>query len=178
MKKITLVVMLSAFVGIFQLAKAQTGDASKIAYINSMELLNSMPEKKAADEQLKKLADQKKEGIKKQEEALAAKYNKIQEDLSKKSQTELDSMKDQLQKYEQELQTDQQNLATLREDAANALDKKQAELYDPIMKKAQEAVDAVAKEKGYLYVFDTSQPSLIYAAGPNILASVKAKLGL
>ena len=173
MKKITLVFLLTACVGAFQFIKAQN-----VAHVNSMELLSLMPEKKTADDQLKTLADQKKAEIKKQEESFTAKYEKIQKDLQGKSQADLEKMKDQLQKYEEDFQKDQQSLAALREEAAKALDKKQADLYEPIMKKAQDAIDSVAKAKGYLYVFDTSQPSLLYAEGPNILNDVKAKLGI
>lgn len=87
-------------------------------------------------------------------------------------------MKDQLQKYEEDFQKDQRSLAALRETAAKELEQKQEALYEPITKKAQEAINAVAKEKGYLYVFDAAQPTLLYAAGPNILNDVKSKLGL
>lgn len=173
MKKITVALLLTAFIGVLQFAKAQN-----IAHINSFELLSLMPEKKAADDQLKTLTDQKKAEIKKQEDAFSAKYEKIQKDLQGKSQAELDKMKDQLQKYEEDFQKDQRSLAALRETAAKELEQKQETLYNPITKKAQEAINAVAKEKGYLYVFDAAQPTLLYAAGPNILDDVKAKLGL
>ncbi|MGM5631547.1 OmpH family outer membrane protein [Apibacter raozihei] len=170
MKKITFVFLLTVFAGVFQLAKAQN-----IAHLNSIELLNLMPEKKSADDQLKTLADQKKAELKKQEDAFTAKYQKIQDEIAKKPQAEQEK---EFQKYQEEFQKDNQNLLALRETAAKELEKKQDDLYDPITKKAQNAVNDVAKAKGYLYVFDTSQPSLIYAAGPNILDEVKAKLGL
>ncbi|MDR1876747.1 MAG: OmpH family outer membrane protein [Flavobacteriaceae bacterium] len=173
MKKITGVFLLVVLVGVFQFAKAQN-----VAHINSMELLSLMPEKISADDQLKTLADQKRAEIRKQEESFTAKYEKIQKDLKGKSQADLDKIKDQIEKYEEDFQKDQQSLVSLREEASKALDQKQGDLYEPIMKKAQDAINAVAKEKGYLYIFDTSQPSLLYAEGPNILNDVKAKLGL
>ncbi|PQL95454.1 OmpH family outer membrane protein [Apibacter adventoris] len=173
MKKITLAVLLTTFISVLQFVKAQN-----IAHINSLELLSLMPEKKAADDQLKTLADQKKSEIKKQEEDFTAKYEKIQKDLQSKSQADLEKMKSQLQKYEEDFQKDQQSLAALRETAAKELEQKQDNLYAPITKKAQEAINAVAKEKGYIYIFDTAQPTLLYAEGPNILNDVKTKLGL
>ncbi|MDR2122509.1 MAG: OmpH family outer membrane protein [Flavobacteriaceae bacterium] len=174
MKKITLVFLLSAFVGVSQLVKAQ----NRVAHINSLELLSLLPEKQSADDQLKTLKDQKVAELKKQEETFTAKYENIQKDLQGKSQEELAKMKDQIQKYEEDFQKDQQSLVALREEAGKALDEKQRDLYDPIMKKAQDAINEVAKEKGYLYILDTSQPSLLYADGPNILNDVKAKLGV
>ncbi len=173
MKKITFVFLLTAMVGVFQFAKAQN-----IAHINVIELLNAMPEKKTADDQLKALADQKRAELKKQEDAFTAKYQKIQDDLKTKSPSELEKMKDQIQKYQEDAQKDNESLLALRETAAKELDQKQEALYEPIMKKAQEAVNTAAKEKGYLYVFDSSQPGLVYAQGPDILNDVKAKLGL
>jgi len=49
----------------------------------------------------------------------------------------------------------------------------------PIIEKARKAIDAVATEKGYTYIFDNSSGVLLFAKdSENIAADVKAKLGL
>jgi outer membrane protein len=53
-------------------------------------------------------------------------------------------------------------------------------LIQPVMEKARKAIEAVAKEKGLLYVFDMSQGNPVYASEESldILPLVKARLGL
>ena len=55
---------------------------------------------------------------------------------------------------------------------------KRDELLEPIVTSAQEAIAAVAKEKGLLLVFDTSvYGAIMYAADTeDIMESVKAKM--
>jgi hypothetical protein len=58
-----------------------------------------------------------------------------------------------------------------------ALNAKRSEMYQPVFEKAEKAVKAVAKEKGYAYVFDVSQPGVVYFdGGDDIIEVVKAKL--
>ena len=78
-----------------------------------------------------------------------------------------------------EIQDLQKRIEEFQQKAGDDFEKKRGELYDPILKKAEDAVKAVAKEKGYAYVFDTTQPGLVYFdGGINIMAEVKTKLGL
>jgi outer membrane protein len=78
-----------------------------------------------------------------------------------------------------EIQDLQKRIEEFQQKAGEDFEKKRTELYDPILKKAEDAVKAVAKEKGYAYVFDTTQPGIVYFdGGINILADVKLKLGL
>ncbi len=45
--------------------------------------------------------------------------------------------------------------------------------------KADAAIKAVSKEKGYAYVFDTANPALVFFdGGEDITALVKTKLGI
>ena len=77
-----------------------------------------------------------------------------------------------------EIQDLETRIKEFQEKAGNDFEKKRGELYDPILKKAEDAVKAVAKEKGYAYVFDITQPGVVYFdGGINILADVKTKLG-
>ena len=55
----------------------------------------------------------------------------------------------------------------------------QETLFTPVLKKAQDAIDRVAKAHGYIYVFDTSIGSLVYindAQSENLLPLCKADL--
>ena len=63
--------------------------------------------------------------------------------------------------------------------AQQDLTAKQEELYKPILAKAEVAIKAVSKEKGFAYVFDTAQQALVYFdGGEDITPLVKTKLGI
>ncbi|MEC8739656.1 MAG: OmpH family outer membrane protein, partial [Bacteroidota bacterium] len=68
----------------------------------------------------------------------------------------------------------------LQQNAQNDLMQKQQEKMTPIFDKLKEAINAVAKEKGYDYVVDTSEGSGIIYSAPkdDIMLAVKQKLGI
>ncbi len=59
------------------------------------------------------------------------------------------------------------------------LQEKQVTLLQPLLDKAKNAINTVAKENGYAYIFDVGTGAfLYYEKGDNIMPLVKAKLGL
>ena len=63
--------------------------------------------------------------------------------------------------------------------AQESIQKKKEELYGPILKKAEDAIKDIAKEKAYSYIFDTSLGSVIFAQeSDNIMPLVKTRLGI
>src|SRR5207249_2878763 len=150
-------------------AHAQT---LKFGHINSADLLELMPEVKVADSAL-------------------AKYQKSLEDLNasmvqeyqtktadyQKNGTALSEVAKQVK--EQELSDLEGRIQTFQGSAQDKLSAKKQELYSPILKKAEDAIKAVAKEKGFSYVFDTSVGAVIYSQdSDDIMGLVKTKLGL
>jgi outer membrane protein len=85
-----------------------------------------------------------------------------------------------LQTKERELQDLQTRIQTFQEQAQQDLADKDKELTAPILDKARKAVDAVAKEDGYTYIFNTSQGMLLLYAEPSddVTNKVKKKLGI
>ena len=58
------------------------------------------------------------------------------------------------------------------------MQKKQAEGLNPIIEKAQKAIEEVAASKGILYILDASVgKGLLVKKGEDIFAAVKTKLG-
>jgi outer membrane protein len=59
------------------------------------------------------------------------------------------------------------------------MDKKRTELFQPIIKKATDAINGVAKEKGYTYVLDSSAGTILFSTeSDDLMPAVKTKLGL
>jgi outer membrane protein len=169
------VVVAGVFAGM-QSAKAQ----QKFAHINSGDLLVLMPEMKAADANYQTFQKQKQSKL----ELMNTEREKKITAYNDKNKTISEANKDVVGKELQTLATEIEDLGKRIQQEGQAaqeeLKTKWSELYDPILGKAEAAVKAVAKEKGYAYVFDISQQSgLVYFdGGDDISALVKVKLGL
>ena len=73
----------------------------------------------------------------------------------------------------------EERIQSFQESAQSSMQKKKEELYTPILKKAEEAINSVAKEKGFSYIFDSSAGTLLFAQeSDDVLPLVKGKLGL
>jgi len=146
---------------------------SKVGHINTNELWNAMPEKKAADEQLKKMQGEMVAYLEKEQKTLEQGIVTYQKDSANMSG---------LVKNEtvQKLLTQQKNLQSLPDKANEELKKKQNELYQPIRVKMQKAIDDVASENGYDYIMDVAFGNIVFVKNEsdNILTKVKTKLNL
>jgi outer membrane protein len=151
----------------------------KFAHINSAELLQSMPEVKTADAAMEKFGKEKESQI----QAMNSEYEKKGVAFTDKQKTLSEANKEALTKELQtmyaELQDLEKRIGEAQEKAQQDMEAKRVEFFNPILKKATDAVNAVAKEKAYAYVFDISQPTMIYfGGGDDILSLVKTKLGI
>lgn len=167
MKKFVLMLACGLFLGTMSFAQGV-----KFGYINSQELLSLMPEVAKADTDLKTFAKVYQDQLEAMNKELEKKFQEYQ--TQEKTLTE--AMKDVKQK---ELQSLQGRMQSTQQSAEEKIAKKKEELYKPILEKADGAIKAVAKEKGYDYVFDASGGSILYAKdSDNILPLVKTKLGI
>lgn len=83
------------------------------------------------------------------------------------------------QTKEREIQDLQVRIEEFTQQAQQDLATKEQELTAPLIEKARKAVEDVAKEKGYTYIFNSTEGLLLYAnPSDDILTLVKAKLGL
>ena len=149
----------------FNSIQAQT----KVGHISTDLLLSLMPETKTLNADLEKLS-------KTYESELKAENDKLEAKL-KKYQAEQGSQTDEVnQQRGAEVQQDQQNLYQASQVAREEISKKRDEKLKPILDKAKQAIETVAKEQGFVYVLDAS--SLIVANGTDLLPAVKTKLGI
>ena len=165
------VIIILAFVSAAFAVQAQT----KVAHINSSELIEMMPEADTIQIKLQKeqtdwqaILDDKKQEANKKYNALMA----IAEDPTVSS-----SVKEIKAKEVENLQVQYQEL---NQRANEALQLKQEELLTPLLDKIKQTIAVVAKEKGYDYVMDTSEGSgVIYSnTSHDLMPAVKTKLGI
>ena len=171
MKKIVTLLLIILAVGITNYGQAQS--KGKLGHIDSAKLLSLMPEREKAQKELQNYSKQLEDQLMAMQTELQNKYNDY---LAKK-----DSLSDILvQTREKELQDLQTRIQNFQTSAQQDLQKKEQELLQPIIEKAKNAIQKVAKEKGYSYVFDTSVGALLYwpENSDDILPLVKKELGL
>lgn len=144
----------------------------KFGHINSQELLSLMPERVTAESELQKYANGLETQLMSMQSELQAMYEDYQENQDNYTP---------LVKKDKEFEiTDlQQRIQSFQQSAQSSLQKKEQELLEPILKKAQEAIDEVAEDGKYTYILDSSSGVLLYAKeSENILPKVKKELGL
>ena len=171
MKKLVKLGALMAFLVLTALTSMQ---AQKFGYLNSSAILSEMPEVRQMQSNL--------EGLQKQ---LQNKGQQMVTDYQQKekSATDRKAAGTMTPKEEEtvimELQTKQQEILKFEQDMMTKLQEKEQALLAPILEKVNNAIQAVSKEGGYQFVFDTTSGALLYAdETADISAKVKAKLGL
>lgn len=151
---------------------AITVQAQKIGHINSNELLSIMPE--VADITAKLEAHQKtlETQLMTMQQEYQAKYAEYEQNVSTWSDLIKESKEQSIVDLEKRIQEFTQ---VAQQDLAN----KEKQLSEPLLKKAQDAIDAVAKANGYTYVLDTSSGTvLVMPDSDNLLPLVKKYLGI
>lgn len=155
------------FVGTTNVATAQ----SKVAHINTTELVQAMPEMKAAQAEIEKLSKTYDAEYKAQVTTLQNKVTQYRAEVDTKTEEENT-------KRAQEVQQIEQGIREYQAGAQEDLGKKEAALLKPIFEKAKAAIEKVAAAQGFDYVLDSTQGGgvLVYT-GKDLLADVKAELG-
>ncbi|WP_033957784.1 OmpH family outer membrane protein [Psychroserpens jangbogonensis] len=155
------------FVGATSFTTAQT----KIAHINTTQLVEAMPEMKTAQAEIERLTKTYEAEIKTMATELQNKVKQYQAEVDTKTEEENTARA-------QEVQTMEQSIRQYQGQAQQDLQKKEADLLKPIFEKAKAAIDKVSKAQGFQYVLDSTQGSgVLVADGKDLLADVKTELG-
>lgn len=157
------------FIAIVTLSFGMMNAQTKVAHINTEELIASMPETKALQAKLETLTKSYNAEIEKKETALEAKFKQYNAEFK----TQSESVN---QTRTQEVQAEAQKIEQLKEEAYKDLQKQEQDGLQPILEKAKKAIDEVATAQGYEYVLNVT--TLVVANGKDLLPDVKAKLGI
>lgn len=161
----TLLLATALCIGTVSFTQAQ----SKVAHINTQELVAAMPETKAAQAELETLSKTYQTDI----QTMATEFQNKVKQYEAEASTKTD---EENAKRGQEVQGMEQNIRQYQGTAQQDLQKKEAELFKPIQEKAIAAINKVAKAQGFQYVLDAN--ALIVAEGKDLLVDVKKELGL
>jgi len=165
--KIMFALVIISFLSLSTFAQKQ-----KYGYINSDELMKIMPGADTAVAQYQQYAQALDTILMTMQQELNSKYESFNNNQAKMS----DLIK---QTKTKELQDLQDRIKSFQTSAQEDLQKKQNELLQPIIDKAKNAIEKVAKENGYTLIIDSRQGILLYAAASeDILPLVKKELGI
>ena len=168
MKQLKTILLATALcIGTVSFSQAQ----SKVAHINTEELISAMPEYKAAQTQLETLGKTYQADL----QNMSSEFQKKVKQYEAEAPTKTD---EENAKRGQEVQDMQQNIREYNATAQQDMQKKQADLLKPITEKARAAILKVGRAQGFDYVLDTAQGVTILADGKNLLDDVKKELGI
>ena len=145
---------------------------NKFGYIDSQELLLLMPERKAAETKVQEFA----KSLEAQLSSMTAEYQESVQEYQANESTYTDLVK---QDKVAEITGLEQRIQTFQQNAQQSLQAKEQELLEPILNKARQAIEDVATEGNFTYIFDKSAGTILYAKeSENVLPLVKKKLNL
>lgn len=146
--------------------------AQKYGYVNSAGILAEMP----AVKQMQSNLESYQSILQKKGQQLIEDYQKKEQEAIQKEQS------GQMSPLEKEqviadLQKKQQEILAFEQEMQQKLVAKEQELLEPILDQVNTAIQTVAKEGGYTFIFDGSSGVILYADdNSDVTAQVKAKL--
>lgn len=144
----------------------------KFGHINSQELIAVMPERDSAVVKLEKFAAELDGELKAMQAEFQTKVNTYQQKQATWTAVVLESKTKELQELDGRIQKYQQ-------DASETYQQMQQVLYAPVFQKANETIQKIGKDRGLIYIFDTSSGSIPYinaTISEDILPIAKAEL--
>ncbi|SCD19424.1 Outer membrane protein [Proteiniphilum saccharofermentans] len=144
-----------------------------VAYVNTTELLDQMPEKARATQQLLTLS----ENYEKELELMQNEYNKKYSDYITYQASLSENIK--LRRM-QELTELEGRINQFMELAQKDIENQEKELVEPLKQKINNAIHAVGIEQGYTVIYDLANPGIAFVSPDAVNANpyVKSKLGI
>ena len=168
LKKIALVLMLALPMGVF----AQN---LKFGHINAQEIVSAMPEFAKAQSDIEALDKQLTSELQRTQEEFNKKYQEFQQAIAK------DSLPANIaERRQKELQDMAQRQEQFQQEAYQSMQKAQQDAMAPIYQKLDEAIQAVGKAEGVVYIFDLARTPIPFvgAQSVDVTAKVKTQLGI
>ena len=158
-------------IAVFTLGLGGVANAQKTGHIDFEKLVAEMPQTKKLKQDIEKLGKTYQDEIEGMAKKLDAKMKKYTAEQNTQTQ-EINETR------AQEVQQERARYEQLRQTAYQEMQKKQADGLEPIIVKAQKAIEEVAAAKSILYVLDASLgKGLLVSKGEDLFGAVKTKLG-
>ena len=146
---------------------------NNVAYVNTLDIINSMPDKTSATERLNTLSENYKQEL----QVMQNEYNKKYSDFITYQENLAESIK--LRRM-QELTDLENQIQEFTKIAQKDIEEHEQQLLEPIKLKVNEAIKAVGIDQNYTVIYDLDNPSIMFVT-PNAIDAnqlVKSKLNI
>ena len=161
-------ILLLAFVALLGMTDAV---AQKFGHLDAQDILLTLPERAEAQTSIEAAAAEYETEVSRMQSELETKFA----DYQAKAATWPDAIR---QQKERELQQLDAGLQEFGMTIQNALAQMEQQLLAPMIERVRDAIEAVGKEQGFTYIFDTSTGVTLYNGGEDVTDLVKTKLGM
>jgi len=167
MKNFTSILLIS-FMTISSLLTAQ----NKFGHIHSEKLLMEMPETADAEKSIQEYNQM----LESQLQTMYGEYQSKAGEFQNNESLMTDIVKEAKIKEIQDLEL---RIQQFQQSSQESIQQKRNEVLSPLLEKAQNAINEIAKENNYTYIFDISLGSIVYGEeSKDIMPLVKDKLGI
>ena len=146
--------------------------AQKYGHADAQSMLTELPDYRLAEDSLKRFAAQ----LEAEMESQIKIYQQRVADFEKAKAAGLFSPEIEQSRI-QELQEKQQRMQDYQVNAQNLIQQRETELLEPMIKRVKDAIEKVATDNKYTYIFDPNI-LLFSAGGDDIAPLVKKELGI
>ena len=161
-------ILLFAFVAFLGMTDAV---AQKFGHLDAQDILLTLPERADAQASIEAAAAEYETEVSRMQTELETKFA----DYQAKAATWPDAIR---QQKERELQQLDAGLQEFGMTIQNDLAQMEQQLLAPMIERVRNAIEAVGKEQGFTYIFDTSTGVTLYNGGQDVTDLVKTKLGM
>lgn len=152
------------------LATSFSSVAQKTGYVNVQELLAQLPEAGKARQDLEAYYTE----MQNQFQSMTTEFTQKMQEYDSKANTWSEIVAETKEKEIRDIQT---RIEEFQYGMEQKLQSKQEEIFAPLLEKVQNAIQQVAKEEAYDYIYDAS--ALLYAKDEhNVINKIKVKLGI
>ncbi|MAA97103.1 MAG: molecular chaperone Skp [Stappia sp.] len=161
-------ILLLAFVALLGMTDAV---AQKFGHLDAQDILLTLPERAEAQASIEAAAAEYETEVSRMQSELETKFA----DYQAKAATWPDAIRQQKERELQQLDAGLQDFGmTIQNDLAQM----EQQLLAPMIERVRDAIEAVGKEQGFTYIFDTSTGVTLYNGGEDVTDLVKTKLGM
>ena len=161
-------ILLLAFVALLGMTDAV---AQKFGHLDAQDILLTLPERAEAQASIEAAAAEYETEVSRMQTELETKFA----DYQAKAATWPDAIRQQKERELQQLDAGLQEFGlTIQNDLAQM----EQQLLAPMIERVRDAIEAVGKEQGFTYIFDTSTGVTLYNGGEDVSDLVKTKLGM
>jgi outer membrane protein len=146
------------FAGLYSFSPNASGqNGLKLGHVDINQILLALPQRDSAAVIMEKETKE----VQRTFNEMTAEYNKLYDDYEKSASILTEVVK---KAKETDLLDKQKRLEEFQQTASAKLDQRNADLLKPILDKILKAVDKIAAENGFTYIFDVSKGSVVYTS--------------